>query len=185
MSIRKFQDWYFRGWEYQESVEPGGRSGGRLVYTGEYYSFGVSGDKLRRLKKRYALLTAALLLCYVLCSLDTPTGSRSLWGGACILTIIPLMYLLMGISCLLRAKPKMTYRDRHLSWFRIHYSSMAAALLLAIAAAGEAIYILRLATPPAADIRWLAGQLLSLILSLAILIISCRFPPKMITPELT
>ena len=180
MSTHHFRDWYLRGWEYRENIDADGHCRGGLVYTGEYYSFGLSGDHFRQLKIRYLVLTAALLFCYVLCSLDTPTGSRSVWGGACILAIIPLMYLLLGMCSLLRAKPEMTYRDRHLSWYRIHYSSMASVLLLAVAAVGQVIFILRLPSPPAADIRWLAGQIISLVLSIAILIISFRFQPKMI-----
>lgn len=178
------ENWYFRGWECRTCIGKNGRAGKELVYIGEYYTFRLEQQALTRLKTVYGGITAALLVCYVLSSLELPAGSRTLWGGACILTIIPLMYLTMGMVNLFRTPLEMTYRDVHASWNRIHYAAMFSTILLGIAAIGEAIYIVKLETAPAADLRWLVGQVVCLSCSAAILWLSLRFPPKMKTPEL-
>lgn len=183
MSLRRRENWYLRGWEYRENAQKNGRPGGDLVYVGEYYSFHICPAALVRLKAAYAVLTAAFLILYVLLSLETPTGSRTVWGGACILTIIPLMYLLMGCYCLLRSEPKMTDRSKHASWSRVHYASMLSTFLLGIAAVGELVYLLHVSVPPAVDVRWLLELTACLACSCGILILSCRFPARMVLPE--
>ncbi len=114
----RIRDWYFQGWERQ--VDANGQK--QFHYTGEYYSF-PGGTKA--LKGPCGAMTAALTVLYLIIAFLPSAGG--MWRIAAIpqlITIVPLLYLIMGTICLLRAPERLTYRDYHTSWRRMKGASV-------------------------------------------------------------
>lgn len=129
------RDWYFQGWERR--TDENGKS--RFVYTGEYYSFPGGIGKTRT---PVLCLTAVLTALFLLVALLPSAGG--MWHYAAIsqlLEIIPLIYLVMGTVCLLRAKEPLTFRDYHASWQRIRVSACWSVGFTAIMVLTELAYL--------------------------------------------
>lgn len=152
----KIRDWYFRGWENQTD----GQGKKRLVYVGEYYSF-PGGTKA--LKAPCGALTAALTVLYLVVALFPSAGG--MWHVAAIpqlLTLIPLIYLIMGAVCLARAPERLTYRDYHASWRRLGRSAIGCAVTTGAMVAVELVYIFLSIDTQAAiwpELLYLLGEL--------------------------
>ncbi len=130
----KIRDWYFQGWERR--ANDAGKT--EFVYTGEYYSFPDGAVPARRA----ALCSlAALLALYLLLALQPSPGG--MWHFAAIpqlLEIIPLIYLVMGAVCLIKAKQPMTFRDYYASWRRMGTAAWWSVGFTGLMAAVEVAY---------------------------------------------
>ena len=127
-------DWYFQGWERR--ADENGKT--VFVYTGEYYLLPTGRPKLVT-----GALTAALLAAYLTTALLPSAGG--MWRLAAVpqlLELIPLVYLVMGLVCLLRVQDPMTYRDYHASWRRSSRASLVSAVFTAGMAVVEIVYII-------------------------------------------
>ena len=105
------RDWYFQGWERGPD--------GSFRYTGEYYTLPAGKPKTVTL-----CLGGALCAVYLLTALLPSEGG--MWRIAAVpqlLEIIPLIYLVIGAVCLLRADDPMTFRDWYASWRRMKSSA--------------------------------------------------------------
>lgn len=167
----RIRDWYFQGWERRED-ENGRRV---FVYTGEYYAF---PGGLRAARRTTGLLSAALILVYLLAALTPPEGG--MWHLAAIpqlLELIPLVYLGMGVVCLLRAREPLTYRAWHASWRRMHRASLASLVFTAAMAVVEIVFLV-LASPASvgAELLYLMEELTCAALSLGILLYIQKHP---------
>ena len=132
----RIRDWYFQGWERR--TDENGRK--QFVYTGEVYTF--PGD-LKRFRSICAGLIEALIALYLLVALLPSEGG--MWHYAAIpqlLEPLPLIYLLMGLVCLFRAKEPLTFRDWYASWRRLKYASIAGTVITACMALVELAYML-------------------------------------------
>lgn len=129
------RDWYFQGWE-RRTDENGKRC---FVYTGEYYRFpgGVGKTRIPAV-----CLTAALCALFLLVALLPSAGG--MWHLAAVpqlLEIIPLIYLVIGAVCLLRAKEPLTFRDYYASWRRMCISAYWSAGFTALMVLAELAYL--------------------------------------------
>ncbi len=130
----RVRDWYFQGWERQ--TDESGKT--RFVYTGEHYSFPGGIAPVRR---RTACLGAALTALYLPVALLPSEGG--MWRYAAIpqlLEIIPLIYLLMGVVCFMRAKEPLTFRDYYASWRRVKIAAYWSAGFTVLMALTELCY---------------------------------------------
>lgn len=174
-------NWWLDGWRYEEQLGENAGRRRKLVYEGEYYSLGRDAPRLPALKLAFTGLTLAETAAYVLTSALAEPGAARIFVGACILVIIPLMYLLIGTGCLWAAKDPMTYRDYRGSILRIRWTSIAIAALNAIGAVGE---IIRLIAPGQTPVTvsekwWLTGTLFCCAAAIGIALLQHRYHPRM------
>jgi hypothetical protein len=140
------QHWYLRGWEYRESPDggdgrDGGRGGGRLVYTGEMYTFRRTEKELRSLKIRTLLCFVAVACAYAAVALNESFRNEPAWAGApMMLALIPMIYLGMGAISLLSVDRSMTYRAYHSSVKRLRVFAVIACALFAATCAGQLVH---------------------------------------------
>lgn len=130
------RDWYFQGWERRQDAS--GKTA--LVYTGEYYAL---PEGAKRPKAVCTALAAALLGLYLAAALLPTKGG--MWRVAAIpqlLELIPLIYLAMGVVCLLCAPKKMTFRSWYASWRRIGRAARWSAVFTALMAAAQIVFLL-------------------------------------------
>lgn len=132
----RIRDWYFQGWERRP--DENGKS--RLVYTGERYSFPGGIGSVRG---PAAAMTAGAAVLYLAAALFPPAGG--MWRIAAIsqlLEILPLVYLVMGLVCLFRAREPMTFRDHYASWRRMERASLFSAVLAAVMTGTELVFLI-------------------------------------------
>lgn len=189
--MKNSTNWYLRGWEYHE-VD--GKK--KLVYTGEYYTHGLSQRGLGRLKLAHGLLALILLVVfYAFASNGAPCGEVFYVGMPVLLTQIPLIYYLIGVVSFLFVKEKLTYRALRGSIMRIRVAAWIAASLLAVSLIGQIIWFLL--SPPAGSglqkaLLYLAGTIVCTSILLLQLFLLRRFPaavipsgPPPLTPKQT
>ena len=158
----RIRDWYFQGWERRETAD--GKS--PLVYTGEYYRPAPG------LRPAAPLLAFGLAALYLLVALVPSPGG--MWHYAAIpqlLEIIPLIYLILGAVCLLRAGDALTYRDWYASWRRMTHAAAWSLGFTGLMAAVEIAYLVLAPEPPvfSRELPYLAGELACAALSLVLL----------------
>lgn len=141
-------NWYLNGWVF-DNVEQKGQVRRVLVYRGAYYGFSLSDKGLRSLKAGYLLLTLATYAVFFLLSMNGSQGGETFYSGVPgMMTIIPFIYLGMGVFCFVFTKVKMTYRAYYASIKRIIYSSRVAIVLLGLCTMGEVLFIAIHASDP-------------------------------------
>lgn len=183
--MAKRTNWWLEGWKYEETLGPNGSRRKKLVYSGEYYTFGFAGKRLAALKAAATALTVFLLAGYGLAFLYAQTAMPRIFVGACMLIVIPLMYLLIGVGCLMPVGEKLTYRDYRGSVIRIRWTSLTIAGLALVGLLGEAGYLLlaggeRLPR----ELWWLAGIGITFLCALALALLERKHHPRLIPPEL-
>ena len=182
--MAKRTNWWLEGWQYEESLGPGGRRQRKLVYKGEYYTFGMEKRRLKAYKAVMLSLTLVLTFAYVLAFALTKNSAPRIFAGACMLIVIPLMYLLIGTGCLVSAKDPLTYRDYRGSVLRIRWTSIAVAGLSALGSIGELGYLLTGGGRTDTELWWLAGMIVTCLSAAAIALLEHRYHPRLIPPEL-
>lgn len=160
----KIRDWYFQGWERRED-EAGKKA---FVYTGEYYTF---PGGLRPLKAPAVGMAAALTALYLLAALFPAAGG--MWRVAAIpqlLEIIPLVYLVIGAVCLLRAREPLTFRDLYASWRRMERASLWSLGFTALMVLAELVFLFLAAASVSLprELLYLLGELCCAALSFAL-----------------
>lgn len=129
-------DWYFDGYEGRSVPNPDGRPRRQLVYTGEYYGFSGVG-KMRGQKLWYTLAVAVYLLCYVSNSLSNGTMAHTAYVGLPVfLSVVPAVWLVIGLVCFWAAGPEMTARTLYSSLRRMKRSLWFITPLLAVGSGG-------------------------------------------------
>lgn len=138
-------DWYFEG--YRSEFVPADNRRGRkrtFIYTGDYYSFGFSPEKLRFFKAKCAILYAVTLCLYlVMTGLSFIAAAFFYVGIPSVLAIIPLIYLGMGVVCLCMAPDKMTIRVRYGSVRRCKRAVSLAMAFLSLSLVGDVFFLIR------------------------------------------
>lgn len=129
-------DWYFEGYEGRSVPGADGRPRRRLVYTGEYYGFARGGNALRR-KLLYTLAVAVYLLCYTLNALSSAETARIAYiGMPVMLSVVPAIWLVLGLVCFWPAGEEMTARVLYASLRRMRRALWVMTPLLAVGAVG-------------------------------------------------
>lgn len=167
-----------------DTLSPSGSRRRKLVYTGEYYTFGLEKKKLATLKAAMLLMILLLLAVYILTFSMTRPAAPRIFVAAGMLIVIPMMYLLMGAGYLVPAGEKLTYRAYRGSAVRIRWTSFAILALSGLSVIGGLIQFLSEAEHTPADFWWLAGMAFCCLDSLALALLECRFHPRLVPPKL-
>lgn len=181
--MERKQNWYMQGWEYAESISDTGKQKRVLRYVGEYYAVTASKTKVILLKSVCALSVLLLgLIFYGLSSANIAVGRMTYAHGPYLLTLIPLIYLVIGVVCFFCAPRKMTYRTYYGSVLRIKRASTAVLILTAASFLGNAARLAYAFFARNAGIAWrwemiwMGGLLFSAILSAVIWGMLARLP---------
>lgn len=167
-----------------DTLTPSGRHRKRLIYTGEYYTFGLEKKKRAVVKATMLFMIFLLLVVYVLTfSLTQPAAPR-IFVAVGMLIVIPLMYLLIGAGYLVPAGEKLTYRAYRGSVVRVRWTSVTIAVLAGLCVIGGLIQLLSEAGRTSTDSWWLAGMVFCCLDSLALVLLERRFRPRLIPPKL-
>ena len=176
--------WYLEGWVHQKEKTPSGRERTVWAYTGSYFAFDVDAKGLRRLKAEYDACIALDVVLWLILSLCEATGRDKAFyvGGPWYISMIPLMFLLIGGLFLLRVPLRMTYRDMYGSYKVILYSAWPLLILHGLSVLGEVVYLYvgRGSYPVGKEILWLIGALFCAALAGIVLRLCCRFPALVI-----
>lgn len=178
-TVKRTQNWYLRGWEYQDTVGRNGKPRRALVYTREYYKLRPEG------KRRAAAKLAAVLLYLILCGVYvgfemTLAQGGFVWyaGAPCLLAAIPIFYLGLGVYNFAAAEAYFTYRRMYAAYTRMRVGGRLAALLLGIGTVGQLVFVLRYGR--ALDMRpeliMLFGALLGFGLSAGLVLLAKNAP---------
>lgn len=183
--MSKRTNWYLEGWRYEETITASGSRRRKLVYHGEYYALPLNGEKARAVFK-IVMTALVLLLCvaYVIAFTLAKSGAPRVFVGACMLIVIPMMYLFLGVGCLLPVGEKLTYRDFHGSFVRIRWSAFFIAILSAIGFLGAGVSYALGGERAESELLWLAEILVCCLCALALIYLEKRYRPRLIPPEL-
>ncbi len=138
---KKRQNWYLRGWEYQDVTGENGAVRRRLVYTREYYRLSEPAKRTR-----YKLMAAELylILCGSYIALETTRAQGGfVWyaGAPALLAVIPIFYLGLGVFNFILSEKYFTYRRMWAAYTRLRIGGAFAAALLGVGFAGQTIFI--------------------------------------------
>ena len=136
---------YFAGYEKRETTDPvTGRRKTEYIYRGDYYIFDIDDETFRRFRWGSFLRVAAATGRFVAAHLLGPRGTVLPWLGIpALLSVIPLVYLWMGLAALLRTRsPRMTIREFAFGLERMENVLWILWILWAVAAGGEVVYLL-------------------------------------------
>ena len=138
-------DTYFAGYEKQETVDPvTGRKKTEYIYRGDYYIFSTAEKEFSRFRLGSLLRVLGATALFAAAHGLGPRGSVTTYIGIpALLSIIPLVYLWMGLVVLLRTpKPKMTMRQYCFGLERMENVLWILLVLWAVAGGGELVYLL-------------------------------------------
>lgn len=178
-------NWYLEGWRYEETIAANGNRQRKLVYRGEYYALPLNGKNARiAFKVATAALTLLLCAAYVIAFTLAESSAPRIFVGACMLVVIPMMYLFLGVGRLLTVGARLTYRDLYGSFVRIRWSAFSIALLSGAGFLGAGVSCILGDKRTQSGFLWLAGILLCCLCALALVYLEKRYRPKLVPPEL-
>ncbi len=138
-------DWYFEG--YRSEIIPASNRRGQkrtFIYEGDYYSLGLPPKKRNAFKLCCFVLYIAAIATYLTMMLTTFTASAFFYVGIpSILAVIPLIYLGMGVVCLIAAPEQMTLRIRYSSLRRIGRATCCSMVFLSISLVGDLAFLIQ------------------------------------------
>ena len=174
--------WFFEGYETVIQTDAKGREKKVLVYRGEWYGLEISPAGLSRVKAAMAALSLVLTALFLLLSFRPSPGGMEPWVGApLLLTLVPLIFLWIGLVNFLVAKPYWEIRTYYAGYRRLGRSALGATVILAVATVAELVFIVttgRLVV--LTESTYLGGLLVCLLCALAIWNIKQRYPAVVI-----
>ena len=138
-------DTYFAGYEKREITNPvTGRKKTEYIYRGDYYIFSTPEEEFRRFRVGSLFRVLAATALFAAAHALGPRGTVTLYIGIpALLSIIPLVYLWMGLVVLLRTPtPKMTIRQYCFGLERMENVLWMLLILWAVAGGGELVFLL-------------------------------------------
>lgn len=179
--------WYLEGWSRRKERTPSGKEKTVWVYTGAYFSFLLDSRALRRLKAAYGVCIGLESVLWFLLALGRTAGKDGAFyvGGPWYMSLVPLLFLLIGGLSFMRVSQRMTYRDMYGSYKVMVYSNVALLIMHGIAAVGMIVFLAagRQAYQPGRELGWLLGVLICTGLDGAIMYLHRRYPPLAIPAE--
>ena len=190
-------NWYFEGWKKDREITDSGREKTVWKYSGVYYEFQLNGKSLTKkqlvlMKAGYTCLTVLLIGLWILFSFLPGAGRENApyVGAPWFLQIIPFMYLIMGLYGIWRSGTKsagriMTYREVYAGYYRIRIVKWILLILQLTSVIGEIIFLIIYHSyiSVGAELLWLLGAVLCLLMIIGIFILHHKFPPYQIPEE--
>lgn len=176
------KNWYFNGWESRKEMSPSGRLRTVWKYNDDYYSFDLSPKSFQVLKICFIVIPALIVLLWITSSLIRSTGRDTVLyvGAFWYLSLIPMVYMIMGAAGAFRLKQEMTYRDLYACYRRIKVASWILPVLFFLSIAGDIVFVSiyndYFSLQP--ELPWLVGALSLFLLSLALFFIQLKVKKK-------
>ena len=142
--MKSFQERLFNDFDVKLEQQENGKVKRVYVYKGDYASWDLNEEMLKRYRRLYA--AAGLLLCalYIWKSvLRTPMNADGIVGGFTMLSFVALMILVIGLWNFVFAKKEMYIRDTKQMIPLIMGGSIAFALFQAATAAAAVLFLIR------------------------------------------
>lgn len=134
--------WYFDGYKGVDEVQPNGKIKTRLEYVGEWYGFSGGKDELKDMKKKTLILSIACVIPYFIAQFNPSVGGMVHWMAIpSLLSLIPLIFLVMGFINFLPAKEKWEIRVYYAGYRRLYRSSIGILVFLCIWLGMETVYV--------------------------------------------
>jgi hypothetical protein len=135
--------WFFDGYtRVEQPTKDGAGTRQVLVYTGEYYGLPGGAEGLRTVKRQSVIATVLCLLAYFYAQFFPSSGGMyRLVALPGILTLVPMMFLLIGLGNFLFAKTEWEIRVYYAGYRRMARWAIAQAVLLGLWAAAEIVYV--------------------------------------------
>ena len=174
--------WFFEGYETVIQTDAKGREKKILVYRGEWYGLGLDRAGLSRVKAAMAALTLVLTAMFLLLSFRPTTGGMERWVGLpLLLTLIPLIFLWIGMVNFLLAKDKWEIRTYYAGYRRLGRCILPAAILLAVSTVADVVYAVRGGSLAImAESTYLAELLVCLLCLWGLWTIRSRYPAQVV-----
>ncbi len=173
--------WYLEGWVRQKERMPSGKKKTVWHYTGDYYRFSLDERGLRRLKASYGGCIGLESVLWFVLAMIPSVGKDEIFyvGGPWYVSMIPLMFLIIGGAYFMRVRPRMTYRDMRGSYQVIVYSNVFLLVLHGLSVVGMIVFLFAGQRPYSLsqELLWLAGALVCTGLDGAVMALHRRYPP--------
>ena len=131
--MRQRASWYFDGYKRIEEDGPDGKKGGRLVYVGEWYGFPGGRAEMNGIKKKTLFLSVVCFLACFYAQFHPSAGGMVHWLAIpSLLSLVPMMYMVIGFVNFLPAKEKWEIRVYYAGYRRLYRSSVTALVFLGV-----------------------------------------------------
>lgn len=136
---------YMEGYDARKIETGPGKYKIEYIYIGDYRTFDISGRQFVIMKLGYAMAAVILTVAYILAATLTTSSYRVNYVAIPVLiTIVPVVYLLIGAGGYVLVPRMMTPRNYRSSVMITKWSSLAILLLMAAAAALHMAHVIRL-----------------------------------------
>ncbi len=134
-------NWYMRGWQKEDVLQPDGKLRTEWVYRGEYYDFSPQAPRLL-IRVTAAVCAVILLSVYIAAGIWPSSGGLTPWVAyPYLLELAPLFYFLMGAFWMVYTRGPMTYRRYHASFIRMRAASWLGTLCMVVPLAAEVVFL--------------------------------------------
>lgn len=157
-------------------------SSGRLRtvwnYNDDYYSFDLSPKGFQLLKICFIAVPALIVVLWILASLIRSTGRDTVLyvGAFWYVSLIPMVYMVMGAAGAIRMKKEMTYRDLYACYRRIKVASWILPVLFLLAIIGDVVFltIYKEYFSLQGELPWMIAAFVLFLLSLFLFIVQAK-----------
>lgn len=172
------KNWYFNGWESRKEMSSSGRLRTVWNYNDDYYSFDLSPKGFQLLKICFIAVPALIVVLWILASLIRSTGRDTVLyvGAFWYVSLIPMVYMVMGAAGAIRMKKEMTYRDLYACYRRIKVASWILPVLFLLAIVGDVVFltIYKEYFSLQGELPWMIAAFVLFLLSLFLFIIQAK-----------
>ncbi len=172
---------FFDGYQIEQTPE-GKR---KLRYTAEWYGFAQPGQQ-RRVKGAVSGLILVMLVCYFAAQLHpSPGGMARYMAIPSLLSLVPMIFLLMGWGNLLPAKDAWELRVYYSGYRRLFRAAVGQLALFSLWLLGEGFYIGTHLEGAAAELGYLCCALVCTAAMAALVVLIRRNPVQVVRgPEI-
>ena len=179
--MAKRGSWYFEGYQSEEVLDRNGRTRQKLVYRGEWYGLGLEPAAFLRCKLICLVLGLVCTVVYFLINLFPAQGGMTPWvGGPCLLGLVPLIFLWMGLINFLPSRLEWELRGLYAGYRRLKRWNLVFLVLMAITLVAEIVYLVRNPEQAGAELLYVLGVIICVVLSAGLLILQRRWPAMVV-----
>ena len=168
--------WFFEGYETQIKTGKNGKKKRELVYRGEWYGLGMIKAEYTLYKGVLFWIMLLLTAAFLIINFLPTAGGMTPWVGApCLLSLVPLMFMWIGLVNFLIAKQEWEIRVFYAGYRRLKRWTMVFFVPMGVTLVAELVYMIRIG-PIGVEISYFSGVLVSLLCAGAVLLLQRRYP---------
>ena len=176
------RNWYFNGWESRKEMSSSGRVRTVWTYNDDYYAFDLSPKAFRLLKICFIAVPALIVLLWIFFSLVKSIGRDTVLyvGAFWYVSVIPMIYMVMGAAGAFKLQPEMTYRDIYACYRRIKVASWILPVLFLLSVIGNVVFLIiyKEYFSIQTELLWMIGAFVLFLLSLFLFIVQVKVKNK-------